>query len=782
MKLVPLLRLTFSAGYTFYSEDDYVGNDIAFFYSTTSSLCTAKCDLNNKCVAVQYHTDSDECYLKSKYPKEAYLPNHCDHCSIYQKQGTSSPFSNAFMDNGWFIDENISVTSDDMTFNKAPFDWGTSVNATCEQKNCFAKQRWNFPSLYSGYDSKYVVYTRGYFFATRTAVSNHFTLVVASSYSGFSGPFLTPKYTMAACMSECFHNPQCQYAYYTRVLTKCALLSYIDTSKLVTDLTNYLGDIQIVAKTWQYNSTYSALPNYILTSIGISFPSGNTVSKCLKYCTDNNIPVCTFDYTLNTCRYFLFFDLSKLSNTTSNVMTFIQNSASNAEIVPFFAREGSPILTFSKMTTSVGLSTCQTDPFCNFIVQDGLSNILKLYYANFEDESTAIMGMGPLILTIKVKGTSYISQVPGYIVQPKISVSASSSISVPNFDFEKCWGTASCLYYTNFKQFSNLIGATILPASSIFVSKTTVGNQFIELSNVTSTLGANVVILGRTLAQCLNNCLYSTCTYVFYDLSNFKCSFYDVSQIVYSSSLTNQYSQNIVTYKRMSYLGYSGFSDVVPTLNLSTLIWLNKTEGFCISSCEVQAYCYGVIYCSFYKQCSLVLNIKPINTQPDARYIWYRKLKILTTEVEVRTTIHSSANTGIRAAFTPSIEGNTAVSDIFYSSESIASNTESTTESNMTFVEDTYLYTSMFTGLPSAKGPTVEPFTGNFYLIIGLFIGLLALMFITFLLSKYFKSPKYKSKFDTRTRSTISNFGVLSTDSQERLVVGVKKKTTRRNF
>ena len=781
MKLVflhVLVSLGFSAvTYTNLRNDDYVGGDIAYIRGVGNYiLCQNYCTSNPQCLAVQYNYGKD-CYLKWKYPEESHLDNYCtgtgtNVCDIYTKDGYSSPLSNAFINKGWFIDENVQATTDD-SITPSPFDWAVTVNNSCELKKCFAKQRWGTTGLYEGYGTSDLVHKVGFFFATRTAVSNHFTLLQFTEYSG-SIQFLTPSYTMSACMTECFHNPLCQYAYFSRNDLKCALLNNIDRSKLIYDMASYRGDMQIVNKTWQYNTAYSALPNYNLITVGGISVNAISADACLRYCTTYNKPACTFNYNANTCIYYTSIDLNDLKNTTNNAMTFLLNSATGAEIVPFFTRESTQFFesgSVGNVMHALHIASCQNSLFCTHVIVTGsLSgyNTNKKYVVLKED-AVVPMGMYPWKLTFKVRSLSYTQQ-QGYIVQPFAQINCANSVPNPSFSYSSCWQTSNCIWGTYSNSGSGIQCPTVPSISSstgqtqMLVIKTTIATQYLELHNI-SYSNPLYTRLAISLAACLSLCFITPlCSFVFYDTSAILCAFVAEQNAQSLYSLTNQYSKEIVSFKKIAnYTNYGAFVDTAPIVN-QTLSWLNTTESSCISLCNGQNYCYGVIYSPFTSQCSIV-NSQPTNFKQDARYVWYNRTRVTTTTVAlIATTTSTTAVTAVT----------TAATTISSTSPMVYSNNPTTTQISLDLINASDVFilessmisdgilqsqiasTTAIQNMPGVETPA-DPFanvSGNLYLIVALFGGLIALILVTFVLSKYFKNPKFKSKFDTRTITT----------------------------
>ena len=771
----------YSVSYDRFLNHDNSGSDIVYIKPATALECQTACTQNPQCVAIQSN-GGDDCWIKWKFPIEAHIDNICTPphvCDGYFKVGAVSPLSNAFANKGWFIDENIRSTPDDDLTIPGPYNWATTINATCELNNCFAKQFRGFPGLYNGYRSSDLSYQAGNFFATRTAVSNHFTLLQFTEYSG-SIQFLTPSYTMSACMTECFHNPLCQYAYFSRNDLKCALLNNIDRSKLIYDMASYRGDMQIVNKTWQYNTAYSALPNYNLITVGGISVNAISADACLRYCTTYNKPACTFNYNANTCIYYASIDLNDLKNTTNNAMTFLLNSATGAEIVPFFTRElsvsGSSSSSYTTTRLSLIIDGCINNLYCTHFTPDVVGNMYKgegLYKGLVEATST--MGMYPLRLTIKVRSFSYTKQIPGFIIQPNVVPNGGVNPKSVSFTYDTCWTTLSCNYFSSDVSTSSgtqYSGISLVAASSnMLITKTTIASQFIEVSNVTFSVYSSVTP-SISLSTCLSNCFASAaCTYVFYVNSDLNCFFVTPAQTTTVYSLTNQYSKDISSFiKVVNYLNYVANVDTLP--NNVTLNWQIQTELNCIAACDAQSYCYGTVYDVYNQKCSIVTSLA-LTGQSDQRYVWYKRLQVITTAIKPTTTTTATKTTkmAVVSTFKSASILPTTSTDVKSTSKSNAKSSSkgpaksSSLEfivfesSKSDFVKQSVILSTSQLPEPLADAPETSSITeiiqGNIYLIIGLFAGLLGLILLTLFLSKYFKSPKYKSKFDTKTHSTV---------------------------
>ena len=718
---------------------DYYGNDITNFSPMSVDDCLSECDKLKDCLAVQYHAESSSCWMKWKYPLEVRY-SAAPSQAMYYKDGFTSPLSISLKDVGWYIDENLESDSENLPYNGPDKDFIAS-SAYCESTSCFVKTI--IPAkIKSGYDSTKISHSLGLTLSTRTAVVNHFVLLNYTHYIGFNGPFLTPKYTMAACMTECFHNPQCQFAYFSRNSLKCALLSHLNMSSLIYDYDNYSADMQILNKTWQYDAQFSALPNYVASILypvnAINTLTNTTAASCLKQCNSVDFAICSFDYSLKSCIKSIFTDLNSLfmslSFSSANAMTFINKGVIGADIVPFLSRpattEPAVVSNFQSQIIPTELleqtlSNCSVNLLCQRISQIGE---IQMPSSGLSESDTLIQ-MDVNVLTFKVIDPLNIQSIPGFVIQPYAQMLSLNQSSL-KFPIEECWGNSKCnkigfikwlsgLMYVQYTVdqfgYSNSVVMSILPENKI-IFKSTIGSQFTEYNNVT--LVYSYYNVTETLVNCLNECFMdNNCVFVFYDFKFWKCALTTesgIGDLDKYGTLLNQYTPSMTSLKKKLFVNYKIFVNTT-LLSFVSVTNLTLSEEECIKKCSNIIACYGFLYTPFRRNCNLV-HSGNYSTKADPTVVWYKRLVF-------EKSLYRASSTSI-------------VPLIIESMTTAARSNQNEPPPN----------------------EILKLIQGNIYLIIGLFCGILSLGLIAWLINRKLKIPKSKLETESKESREKSKF------------------------
>ena len=574
---------------------DYNGNDFKYMESVAGDVtaCEAECDKFDFCLGFSSHPKGNmtqPCWLKFMLAKKTYRDANSFNGSVYIRPNMEKVISRALTPilPGFIIDQGVGLnnsivpipykplTSLDLPYqvNKTYLLNGESI-ATCNTQSCYTVDMHGH--LTDSYTMDNVVSKPEHFIATRTAISNHFHIVEATYYP-FNGPFLSMKYTLAACMTECFHSNECKYVYFNPTSFQCALLQIINTTSLVYNYSTFNNDLILMAKNWTITTDFAVLPNFKLSG-GTLFVQ-RTAGSCFKAC--NN--ACSFNYDTYECTgYGTTFINRTISPTIKNEILVINRKITgfNAILIPqlFIETSASPLLVNEalKLTKIVDeIHSCQTNN-CNATILSKSSVTQNIPFNN-----KAVIAMDPSKLTIR------------------------------NL---RLWQNNN----TILKEFKT---------NSIFALNTTMNYAFNESARYIGTAVFQVAIM--SLFDCLKGCLdIARCVFASFDSG--ACTFASN----YTISETVILGRDYIGYIKRDYVNYNISVDTGPSFDFYTSVNATTADK-CLTFCIVD--CYGVFYNPSTLEC--IMSSLPItNTTANVHFVHFSKVSVVVSLPSMKSTI-----------------------------------------------------------------------------------------------------------------------------------------------